>query len=107
MNTRGFVLVNTTIVGVGVTPAVSLPTGMQGVIVCQTGAGLDPALTQMSVNLRLGGQTGSGYVVASSSKVLSSNCMLGPLYFPAGEYVVRTLGGSSVVGAFIGIFPTV
>lgn len=103
---KGIVLTNTSLIGVVNTPAVTLSNGMQGVLVCQTGAGLDPAITQMSVNLKLGGLQGSGYVVASSSKVLSSNCMLGPLYFPAGEYVVRTLGGSSVVGAFVGIYPT-
>ena len=102
---KGIRLNNTSLISATVTPAVVLNVGMQGVVVCQTGAGLDPAITAMSVNLKMTGQSGSGYVVAHSSKVLTNNCAVGTFYFPAGEYVVRTLGGSSVVSAFVGIFP--
>lgn len=106
MFASGIEINNTSIIGAFVTPAVVLPHGMQGVIVCQTGAGLDTAITNLTVNLKLSGVSGSGYVVAHSSKVLTTNCMIGPVYLPAGEYVARTLGGSSITSAYIGFFPT-
>lgn len=106
MLSNGIVLNNTSIIGAFVTTPVSLPHGMQGVVVAQNGAGFDPALTVMTVNLRLGGAAGSGYIVVHSSKVITTACVLQPVYFPAGEYTVNTLGGSSVVASFVGIYPT-
>lgn len=106
MYPAGIMLTNTSLIGAVVTEPVSISHGMQGVVVCTAGADLDPATTIMTVNLRMPGVSGSGYIVVHSSKVLSNRCSLGPVYFPAGEYVVRTLGGSSVTGAFVGIYPT-
>ena len=106
MFSHGIQLNNTSLVGAVISAAVQLNHGMQGVLVVSSRSGLDPAITNLTVNMKMPGLSGSGYVVAHSSKVITNNCMIGPMHFPAGEYVVRTLGGSSVVGAFIGLYPT-
>lgn len=101
----GIVLANTSLL-VGNSAPVTLNVGMQGVIVYKSQSGNDPALTQAQVNLKLSGAAaGSGYIFASSSKVMTDGCLLGPMYFPAGEYVVRVIGGSTVVNAYAAIFP--
>jgi hypothetical protein len=105
MRSIGIQLVNTSIIGASISVPVAIHQGFQGVLVVQSASGLDPAITNMTVALAMGSNAGSGYVVIHSSKVISNGCaLIGS--FPAGEYVVRTLGGSSVVGAFVGIYPT-
>ncbi len=102
---KGIVLVNTSIIGSFVTPSVTIMRGFTGAIVFTSTSGNDPALTRAEVSLKLGGLSGSGYITANSSKVLATNSLFAPFYFPAGEYVLRTFGGTSVVNAFCGIYP--
>lgn len=84
-----------------------LPNGTQGVLVMSARSGFDPALTPITVSLKMGANAGSGFVIAHSSKVITNNCMIGPLYFPAGQYVVTSPAtGSTIVGLMVGIFAT-
>ena len=107
MRASGVQLINTSLPVSGLSEPVSIPNGFQGTLVASARSGLDPLLNTLSVNLRMGGVNGSGYVVAHSSKVITQNCMLNGLNFPAGEYVVRSAaGGSSIVGLYIGLIPT-
>ena len=80
--------------------------GFQGALVFSCVAGLDPAISQVNVSLKMGGVSGSGYVIAHSSKVITQNCLLSPLSFPAGEYVVRVIGGSTISNVYAALVPT-
>lgn len=106
MFSKGIQIANTSILAGTETPAVSLDHGMQGVIVGTFGAGYDPALTLATVKLKMGGVVGSGYVLAHSSKIFANQALLGPFFFPAGEYVLQMSGGSTVSNVSVGIFPT-
>lgn len=103
---QGLQLVGTTILGAGFSDFKTLTAGMQGVVVCSLPSNYDPAIHRTEVVMRMPGVAGSGFIVASTSKLLVGNLILGPLYFPAGEYGVRTIAGSSLVGALVGIYPT-
>ena len=106
MRASGIQLVGSGLTGASISTPVSIPMGFQGAILVSCGAGLDPAISQMNVSLKMGGVSGSGYVIAHSSKVITQNCLLGPLSLPAGEYVVRVIGGSTVANVYAALVPT-
>lgn len=108
MQPQGLIVFNSTLPISTTSPQVYSPNGFQGVIVMTSKSGFDPALTPVTVNLvaaMSGG--GSSLVLANSSKVVANNALTGPLYFPAGQYVVQTgATGSSIVGLMVSIVPT-
>lgn len=107
MHSIGFDILNSSLPISSTSPAAQSNFGAQGVLVFSAQSGFDPALTPVTVAMVMGGVSGSGYVVAHSSKVITQNCMLGPMFFPAGQYVARTgATGSTIVGAYIGFIPT-
>lgn len=110
MLTSGYQLFNTSITAAVLGNPVQVNKGFGGCIVVSSASPIDPALNQVQVVMQMGSEAGtgggSGYVIVSSSKVLSTNSAVGPIYFPPGTYRVRTIAGSTITNLFVGIYST-
>ena len=96
--TGSLVVFNTSIAAAGSSAFVTNTVGFPGVLTVEA--------TQIEANFQLimKGPQGRDINIASS-KVFTTACAFGPLYFPAGQYGIKSVAGSSI-NVMVAIHPT-
>ncbi len=91
------VIAGTSVINAGSSVLVKSNIGFQGVIVCD--GTIFPSELQLLLKL-----PGGGDGVVNSSKFISAKGVYGPLYFPPGQYCVKSVA-SSAINIWVSILP--